>query len=71
MNITGKYWFSGMVGLVGIVVGTDEVTRKPKGYIGIASGLNEPLDAQHIAETGSPVVPEYLEEIVKKLRGIT
>lgn len=52
MTILGYCWFSG-VDNVGIVYGIDNITNEKKAYIGIAVGLNEDADINHIAEYGA------------------
>jgi len=69
MKIKEAYWFSGMTGTIGIVVGEDQVTWKRKRYIGTAPGFNVELDTHHIAQTGSPVDPGTLTEIAEYLKG--
>ena len=63
------YWFTGIFGTIGIVVGKDEVTGKKKAYIGLGGGADENADIEHIARTGSPVDSRFLAEIQKDLSG--
>lgn len=69
MKIKQAYWFSTMVGTIGIIVGEDEYTGKRKGYIGNAAGYDEEADTKHIAERGSPVIAGHIGEIADYLRG--
>lgn len=69
MKIKRIYWFSAGDRPIGIVVGEDEITGARRGYINTVSGLNEASDIQHIAETGTPIDPNMLNEIVYYLRG--
>ena len=69
MKIKQAFWFSTMVGTIGIVVGEDEHTGKREGYIGIVVGSDEERDTEIIAEQGSPVIPAYIGEIADYLRG--
>ncbi len=68
MRIKQPYWFTGLFGTIGIVTGEDEVTGKKKAYIGTAPGFDEDADSQHIAKTGSPVVPRQIAEILEDLK---
>lgn len=63
MKNTHDYWFSGLVPLVGIVVGEDEITGEGKAYIGVAAGLDQVADAKHIAQRGAKLTLPVLDEI--------
>ena len=65
MKIIDSIWFTGMrvLGVVGIVLGEDEVTGKRKAYIGNAPGLNVDVDTHYIAEYGVPLTPEIAQSI--------
>ena len=69
MNIKKTVWFSGfnIPGLIGIVMGVDEVTGKKKAYMGFSTGSNEKFDEKLIATSGSPVNAAALQEIVNYL----
>ena len=69
MKVTDSYWFTNPFGgLVGIVVGLDEVTGKPKAYIGsLPVSTTEGIDARAVAEQGSKLHLSTLLEIVAKL----
>ena len=58
------FWFTSATTTFGIVIGDDEFTGKRKGYIGVASGLNEGVDEKYIMDWGSPINLALLEEIV-------
>ena len=63
MKITYDYWFSGMAALVGIVVGEDEITGECKAYIGVASGIDQEVDAKIVAQRGAKLPLAILDEI--------
>ena len=63
MNITHDYWFSGMAGLVGIVVGEDEITGEIKAYIGVALGIDQESDAKYVNQGGTKLTLRTLDEI--------
>ncbi len=67
MKIIETFWFTGGIGTVGIVVCENEVTRKRKAYIGIASGLCEQVDTESIMHHGSKVSLPILRELVSLL----
>ena len=67
MKSLRPYWFTGFYGTIGIVTGEDEITGQKRAYIGTAPGFNENLDTEHIAETGSPVDPTFLQLILNDL----
>ena len=68
MKILHKYWFTGSFGTIGIVTGVDPITNARKGYIGQAGGTDEDYDANLIMETGSPVAPGIISEILKDIK---
>ena len=70
MKIEKTVWFSGLniSGVVGIVMGVDEVTGKKKAYIGFGSGSVERFDERIIAATGSPVNIAVLQEVIDYLK---
>jgi len=70
VKVTSTYWFSPGTGdLVGIVIGLDEETGKPKAYIGsIPFSRTEEYDALMIAENGTKLALQTLLEIVAKLK---
>lgn len=63
MKIIRDIWFSGMGGLVGIVVGVDEITGKGKAYIGVASGVDPEIDKKMVARGGGKLPLAVLDEI--------
>lgn len=63
MNITHDFWFSGMAGLVGIVVGEDEITGEIKAYIGVAPGIDQVADAKFVNQGGTKLSLSTLDEI--------
>lgn len=71
MKIIDSIWFASfdMLGVVGVVMGEDDVTGEKKAYIGNAPGTNEQRDAERIAETGAKLTPEIAEKIAKFLNG--
>ena len=70
MKIERTIWFSGLniPGLVGIVMGVDEVTGKKKAYMGFGTGSSERFDEKAIAMNGSPVNIAVLQEVIDYLR---
>lgn len=70
MKVTNTYWFAPATGgLVGIVVGVDEVTGKHKAYIGsVPVATTEEFDARAIAEYGAKLNLKVLLEIADKLK---
>ncbi len=67
MKIISVHWLSGNFGTLGIVVGEDTITKKKKAYIGKAFGANEEHDTKHVAEQGSPLLANFLKEILRDL----
>jgi len=63
LNITHDFWFSGMAGLVGIVVGEDEITGEIKAYIGVAPGIDQVADAKFVNQGGTKLSLSTLDEI--------
>lgn len=64
MKILKATWFTTANGeLVGIVMGTDDVTGERKAYVGIGDGANEATDMQRIAETGGKLTPSVAQEV--------
>ncbi len=64
------FWFTNSTGVIGVVVGEDEVTAERKAYIGISSGGNERADTEMIKNYGSPVSQAFLQGmmiLMKKL----
>lgn len=57
------FWFTNVSGVIGIVVGEDEVTKKRKAYIGVASGAGVQADTDYIKSFGSPVSLAVLREM--------
>lgn len=68
MKIKNSHWFTGMNFTIGIVTGVDEVTGKPKAYIGLGRGYDPDVDTRLIAQQGSPVSPMILNEIASFFR---
>ncbi len=70
MKIEKTVWFSGfnIPGLIGIVMGVDEVTGKKKAYMGFGGGFNEKFDEKVIATSGSPVNVAVLQEVIDYLK---
>ena len=50
MKTIDATWFTTLNGTIGIVVAENEVTGERKAYIGIASGLCEKVDTEHIKQ---------------------
>lgn len=69
MKITNAIWFTqmGEAKIIGIIIGEDEETGEMKAYIGTGYGINETIDANHIAKTGAKLHPVTLSGIVKQL----
>mgnify|MGYP000238690090 CR=1 FL=1 len=63
MKIKDSIWFSGLTAVVGVVLGDDDVTGKPKAYIGVGRGESKKADEQMIAEYGCPLTAEIAEKI--------
>ena len=57
MKIIDDIWFTGFRGIVGIVIGEDEVTGERKAYVGIGEGVSMDQDIKAIAEYGCPLTP--------------
>ena len=56
MKIEKKVWFTTKDGMIGIVLGTDELTKEKKAYIGIipiGEDTTEDKDAKRINEWGT------------------
>lgn len=69
MKILTATWFTGSgMKLIGVVIGIDEITNERKAYVGTASGLDEGLDAQHIASHGAKLHLVIAESIVRALK---
>ncbi len=70
MKIQKTVWFSGLniPGLIGIVMGVDEVTGKKRAYMGFGDGSSEKFDEKVIAATGSPVNVAVLQEVIDYLK---
>lgn len=62
------FWFSSLTGVVGIVVGEDEVTGERKAYIGTTSGINERADTETIKRYGSPVSQAVLQDMMMLMK---
>ena len=71
MKIVKSVWFSGssIPGIIGIVMGADELTGKRKAYMGFGAGANAEFDEKIIAENGSPVNAAVLQEVIDYLKG--
>ena len=68
MKIEKVFWISANIpGVVGMVLGVDELTGEREGYIGIAVGSNEDTDKKYIAATGQKITPGILREVVDYL----
>ena len=68
MKVVKTFWFNSLTGAIGIVVGKDEVTGKPKAYIGSVSGLDREADEKQVCELGGKVSVAVLEEILGLLK---
>ena len=68
MKVVKTFWFNSLTGAIGIVVGKDEVTGKPKAYIGSVSGLDREADEKQVRELGGKVSVAVLEEILGLLK---
>jgi hypothetical protein len=67
MKITDNIWFVSFQGVVGIVIGEDEVTGERKAYIGIGSGVSIEHDMQMIALDGCKLTPEIAAHVADML----
>lgn len=63
MKIIHDVWFNNMLGVVGIVVGEDEITGERKAYVGVAAGHNLEDDMKLVAELGGKFPLVRAEEI--------
>ncbi len=63
MKIIDDIWFTGFQGIVGILIGEDDVTHERKAYVGIVSGKGLWKDVNAIAENGCPLTPEVAMKI--------
>lgn len=63
MKITHDIWFNNALGVVGIVVGEDEITGESKAYVGVAAGHNLQDDMKLVAELGGKFPLARAEEI--------
>lgn len=69
MKVLADYWFNDMRGgIVGIVVGEDEVTGERKAYIGAVKGHNQENDRQSILDGGQKLPLSFLEGLVGLLK---
>ena len=66
-KIIETVWFPGAKGLCGIVVTEDEVTGERRGYVGVAFGLDEDVDANMVKDWGVKLFPRVLRDILAKL----
>lgn len=60
-KIVDKWWFTTGGGTIGIVKTIDDVTGEQKFRIGIASGIDEDLDALSIKNYGARFFPEMIK----------
>lgn len=58
-------WFAplGLLGSIGLVMGTDQETGKRKAYIGIGYGINKHTDELLIAQNGAKFPAEMAQRI--------
>ena len=70
MKIEKTVWFSGfnIPGLIGVVMGVDELTGKKKAYMGFGSGRSVDFDEKVIVADGSPVNTAILQEVIDYLK---
>jgi len=69
VKVLADYWFNDMRGgIVGIVVGEDEVTGERKAYIGAVEGYNQAVDKESILDGGQKLPLSFLEGLVKWLK---
>ena len=71
MKIIESLWFTSTTGVVGIVVGEDDITKKRKAYIGLASGIDQKADTEHIAKQGGRFSLDAAKKLVYLLGGKT
>ena len=64
--IKNVIWFTNMKGTIGIALTENEVGEK-KAYISAVSGLDQELDAVHVAQNGSKLLPSMVKEILNHL----
>ncbi len=67
MKTIGKYWFTNLTGVIGIVVVIDEITGEKKAYIGMGGCKRRRYDEEVIKDYGSPIFPIQLQEVITKL----
>lgn len=63
MKIKGVIWFTQGIGCFGIVYGETDVGNERKAYIGKVAGNDPKSDAEHIARTGTKLLPSQVKEI--------
>ena len=68
MKIKDSIWFTNMKGVVGVILGEDEVTGKHKAYIGIADGQNQKGDEELVARRGNKLNYETAARITHWLK---
>ncbi len=71
MKVIETLWFNGFKGSVGIVVIEEDVTKKRKAYIGVASGKDEKLDTDGIISWGQRFSLDTAKKLVYLLGGKT
>lgn len=60
-KIVNKWWFTTNGVLIGIIKTVDDITGEEKFRIGMASGIDEELDAQYIKDNGARFIPEIVK----------
>lgn len=66
MKVEKVIWFTtGNNETIGVLLGIDDVTKKPKAYIGIGEGFDEGLDTQLIKDFGAKFHPSVALEITE------
>ena len=63
MKIIHDIWFNSMLGVVGIMIGEDEVTGERKAFIGVGQGHDQRDDIRSIARLGGKLSLRTLDEI--------
>lgn len=63
MKIIDTFWFTSFSGTIGIVVIENEV-NECKAYIGMAAGIDESAEANHISKWGAPMPYDVFHRIL-------
>lgn len=67
MKIIRTFWFAGMYGFCGILLGKDSITGEKRAYIGPHLGQDEACDQRLIADGGAHLPLETVKAICEFL----